>query len=129
LKNEAETLRDLEKAQAEAIAPVTVTRVLSYAKASAMAPTLKKFLSSRGDILFDDRSNQLIIRDIPSVIPVIDNLRAQLDRKSQQVEIEARVVSASRSFAEDIGTRSEERRVGKECRSRGGLCDDEKSRY
>ena len=104
LKNEAETLRDLEKAQAEAIAPVTVTRVLSYAKASAMAPTLKKFLSSRGDILFDDRSNQLIIRDIPSVIPVIDNLRAQLDRKSQQVEIEARVVSASRSFALDIGT-------------------------
>src|SRR5438094_5262676 len=104
LKNEAETLRDLEKAQAEAIAPVTVTRVLSYAKAASMAPTLKKFLSSRGDILFDDRSNQLIIRDIPSVIPVLDNLIRQLDRKSQQVEIEARVVSASRSFALDIGT-------------------------
>src|SRR5216683_1038765 len=46
LKNEAETQRDLEKAQAEAIAPVTVTRVLSYAKAASMAPTLKKFLSS-----------------------------------------------------------------------------------
>ncbi len=104
LKNEAETLRDLEKAQAEAIAPVTVTRILSYAKAASMAPTLKKFLSSRGDILYDDRSNQIIIRDIPSVIPVIDNLIRQLDRKSQQVEIEARVVSASRSFALDIGT-------------------------
>jgi len=104
LKNEAETQRDLEKAQAEAIAPVTVTRVLSYAKAASMAPTLKKFLSSRGDILFDDRSNQIIIRDIPSVIPVVDNLIRQLDRKSQQVEIEARVVSASRSFARDIGT-------------------------
>ena len=104
LKNEAETQRDLEKAQAEAIAPVTVTRVLSYAKAASMAPTLKKFLSSRGDILYDDRSNQIIIRDIPSVIPVIDNLIRQLDRKSQQVEIEARVVSASRSFALDIGT-------------------------
>jgi type IV pilus assembly protein PilQ len=104
LKNEAETLRDLEKAQAEAIAPVTVTRVLSYAKAASLAPTLKKFLSSRGDILYDDRSNQIIIRDIPSVIPVLDNLIRQLDRKSQQVEIEARVVSASRSFALDIGT-------------------------
>jgi len=104
LKNEAETQRDLEKAQAEAIAPVTVTRVLSYAKAAAMAPTLKKFLSSRGDVLFDDRSNQVIIRDIPSVIPVLDNLIRQLDRKSQQVEIEARVVSASRSFAQDLGT-------------------------
>src|ERR1700704_1343638 len=104
LKREAEGQRDLEKAQAEAIAPVTVTRVLSYAKAASMAPTLKKFLSSRGDILYDDRSNQIIIRDIPSVIPVLDNLIRQLDRKSQQVEIEARVVAASRSFALDIGT-------------------------
>jgi len=104
LKTEAETQRDLEKAQAEAVAPVTVTRVLSYSKAATMSTTLKKFLSARGDILYDDRSNQIIIRDIPSVIPVIDNLIRQLDRKSQQVEIEARVVSASRSFARDIGT-------------------------
>ena len=103
LKREAESERDLEKAQAEAVAPVTVTRVLSYAKATTMKDTLKKFLSARGDILSDDRSNQLIIRDIPSVIPTIDNLIRQLDRKSQQVEIEARVVSASRSFAQDIG--------------------------
>jgi len=104
LKTEAESKRDLEKAQAEAITPVTVTRVLSYAKAATTATTLKKFLSSRGDILFDDRSNQVIIRDIPSVIPVIDDLIRRLDRKSQQVEIEARVVSASRSFSLDIGT-------------------------
>jgi type IV pilus assembly protein PilQ len=104
LKREAEVQRDLERAQAEAVAPVTVTRVLSYAKAGALTTTLKKFLSSRGDILSDDRSNQLIIRDIPSVIPVVDNLIHQLDRKSQQVEIEARVVAASRSFAQDIGT-------------------------
>jgi type IV pilus secretin PilQ/predicted competence protein len=104
LKKEAETQRDLDKAQAEAVAPVTFTRVLSYAKAATMKDTLKKFLSSRGDILSDDRSNQLIIRDIPSVIPVVDNLIRQLDRKSQQVEIEARVISASRSFAQDIGT-------------------------
>jgi type IV pilus secretin PilQ/predicted competence protein len=104
LKKEAETQRDLEKAQTEAVAPVTVTRVLSYGKAAGMKDTLKKFLSARGDILADERSNQLIIRDIPSVIPTIDNLIRQLDRKSQQVEIEARVVSASRSFAQDIGT-------------------------
>ena len=103
LKREAETARDLQRAQAEAVAPVTVTRVLSYAKAATMKDTLKKFLSARGDIFSDDRSNQLVIRDIPSVIPTIDNLIRQLDRKSQQVEIEARVVSASRSFAQDIG--------------------------
>jgi type IV pilus assembly protein PilQ len=104
LKKEAESVRDLERAQNDATAPVTVTRVLSYAKATTMTTTLKKFLSSKGDILADDRSNQLIIRDIPSTIPIVDNLIHQLDRKSQQVEIEARVVAASRSFARDIGT-------------------------
>lgn len=104
LRKEAEQVRDLSKAQNEVIAPVTVTRVLSYAKATALTTTLKRFLSPKGDILADDRSNQLIIRDIPSTIPVLDNLIHQLDRKSQQVEIEARVVAASRSFARDIGT-------------------------
>jgi type IV pilus assembly protein PilQ len=104
LKKEAETKRDLEKAQADATAPVTITRVLNYAKAVSLVATLKKFLSPRGDILADDRSNQLIIRDIPTTIPVLDNLIRQLDRKSQQVEIEARVIAASRSFSSDIGT-------------------------
>ncbi|HJY86769.1 MAG TPA: type IV pilus secretin PilQ [Candidatus Acidoferrales bacterium] len=104
LKKEAEMKRDLAKAEAEAVDQVTTTRVLSYAKAAAVRDTLKRFLSSRGEILSDDRSNTLIIRDIPSVMPVMDNLIRQLDRKGQQVEIEARVVSASRSFARDIGS-------------------------
>ena len=104
LKKEAEIRRDLAKAQAEAIEQVTTTRVLSYAKATGLRDTLKRFLSSRGEILADERANMLIIRDIPSVLPVLDNLIRQLDRKGQQVEIEARVVAASRSFARDIGT-------------------------
>ncbi len=104
LKKEAEQQRDLAKAQAEAADQITTTRVLSYAKASEIKDTLKKFLSSRGDILADSRSNTLIIKDIPSVMPVVDNLIRQLDRKSQQVEIEARVVLASRNFARDLGT-------------------------
>ncbi len=104
LKKEAETKRDLAKAEAEAVGQVTATRVLSYAKATAIRDTLKRFLSARGDILADDRSNTLIIRDIPSVLPEVDALIKQLDRKSQQVEIEARVVSASRTFSLEIGT-------------------------
>ena len=104
LKKEAETRRDLAKAQAEAVEQVTTTRVLSYAKAAGLRDTLKRFLSTRGEILADERANMLIIRDIPSVLPVLDNLIRQLDRKGQQVEIEARVVAASRSFARDIGT-------------------------
>ena len=40
----------------------------------------------------------------PATLPVMDNLIRQLDRKSQQVEIEARVVAANRSFSREIGT-------------------------
>src|SRR5947199_2030521 len=104
IKKEADTARDVRKAENDAQEMVTVTRVLSYAKADTLKDTFKKFLTTRGDILADPRSNQLIIRDIPSVIPTIDNLLHQLDRKSQQVEIEARIVAATRSFAQDIGT-------------------------
>jgi len=103
IKREADTARDVRKAENDAQEMVTVTRVLSYAKADTLKDTFKKFLTTRGDILADPRSNQLIIRDIPSVIPTIDNLIHQLDRKSQQVEIEARIVAATRAFAQDIG--------------------------
>ena len=104
LRKEAEENRDLAKAQAEAADVVTTTRVLSYAKATSLATTLKKFLSSRGDIIADDRSNTLIIRDIPATLPVVDNLIRQLDKKSQQVQIEARVVEATRQFSREFGT-------------------------
>jgi len=104
IKREADTARDVRRAENDAQEMVTVTRVLSYAKADTLKDTFKKFLTARGDILSDPRSNQLIIRDIPSVIPTIDNLLHQLDRKSQQVEIEARIVAATRAFAQDIGT-------------------------
>jgi len=104
LKKEEEDKRDLAKARAEAVEPVLTTRVLSYAKASDLEGTLRRFLSSQGEIIRDDRTNTIIIRDIPSVIPHMDNLIKLLDRKSLQVEIEARVVTASRSFAREIGS-------------------------
>jgi len=104
LKREEDMRRDLALARAQAVDPVTTTRVLSYAKAGTLKDTLKRFLSPRGELIADDRSNTLIIRDIPMVIPVMDNLIRQLDRKSLQVEIEARVVTASRQFAREIGT-------------------------
>lgn len=104
LRHEAEQQIALLKAQNDAIETLTTTRVLSYAKADTLVAPLRRFLSSRGDIIADARSNTLIIRDIPSSLPRIENLLRQLDRRTQQVEIEARVVQASRSFARELGT-------------------------
>lgn len=104
MKKEADEAKDLAKAQIEAADVITTTRVLSYAKASDLTDTIKKFLSPRGDVLADPRTNTLIISDIPTVIPVIDNLIRELDKRTQQVEIEARVVAANRNFSRELGS-------------------------
>ena len=104
MRKEAEARRAQQEAEALAVDKITVTRFLSYAHSKDVATTVKKFLSQRGDIVADERTNAIIISDIPSVMPPIDRLIGQLDRKTQEVEIEARVVAATRSFARDIGT-------------------------
>ncbi len=104
MRKEAESRRAQVEAEALAVDKVTVTRFLSYAHSKDVVPTVKSFLTQRGDVISDDRTNALIIQDIPSVMPSIDRLLTQLDRKTQEVEIEARVVAATRSFARDIGT-------------------------
>jgi type IV pilus assembly protein PilQ len=104
LKKEAENRRAQVEAEALAVDKVTITRFLSYAHSKDVVPTVKKFLSSRGDVVSDERTNALIISDIPAVLPQLDRIIQQMDRKTQEVEIEARVVAATRSFARDIGT-------------------------
>ena len=104
LKREADGRRAQVEAEALAVEKVSVTRFLSYAHAKDVILTVKKFLSQRGDVVADERTNAVIVNDIPKVIPIVDRLLTQLDRKTQEVEIEARVVAATRSFARDIGT-------------------------
>jgi type IV pilus assembly protein PilQ len=103
LRREAVDRRAQSEAIALAVDRQTISRFLSYAKAKDVVPTIKKFLTARGDVISDDRTNALIISDIPSVIPNLDRLISQLDKKSQEVEIEVRVVSATRSFTRDLG--------------------------
>ncbi len=103
LRHEAEARRAQIDAEALAVDKVSITRFLSYAHAKDVLLPVKKFLSQRGDVVADERTNALIVSDIPAVIPQIDRIIQQMDRKTQEVEIEARVVAATRSFARDIG--------------------------
>ncbi len=104
IRREADAQRAKNEAEALSVPKVTFTHFLSYARAADVVPTVKRFLTQRGDVIADARTNALIIQDIPSTIPEVQKLLAQLDRKTQEVEIEARVVAATRSFARDIGT-------------------------
>jgi type IV pilus assembly protein PilQ len=104
LRAEADARRAQQDALALQIPRQSFTRYLSYAHAKDTVPIVKKFLSARGDVVADDRSNAIIIEDIPTTLPKVDELLTRLDRKSPEVEIEARVVAATRNFARDIGT-------------------------
>jgi type IV pilus assembly protein PilQ len=103
LRHEAEGRRAQIDAEALAVDKVSITRYLSYAHAKDVLVPVKKFLSQRGDVVADERTNSLIVSDIPAVLPQIDRIIQQMDRKTQEVEIEARVVAATRNFARDIG--------------------------
>ncbi|WP_294068093.1 type IV pilus secretin family protein [Silanimonas sp.] len=63
------------------------------------------FLSPRGSVSFDTRSNTLLVADTAQKVQSIRELVAVLDRPVDQVLIEARIVIANESFARDVGAR------------------------
>ena len=69
------------------------------------AATDNGFLSARGKIVADARTNTLIVSDIPRKIEEMKKLIAVIDRPVDQVLIEARVVIANESFARELGAR------------------------
>jgi len=71
--------------------------------ASGLLPIIKRRLSRRGSIEIDPRSNSLIVTDVPANLRAIRQLIDILDQPEPQVEIEARIVVATRNFSRDIG--------------------------
>jgi type IV pilus assembly protein PilQ len=63
------------------------------------------FLSPRGSVSFDRRTNTLLLSDIPKKVKEVKELVKLLDRPVDQVLIEARIVIADESFARDLGAR------------------------
>ncbi|MCA1742751.1 MAG: secretin and TonB N-terminal domain-containing protein, partial [Desulfovibrionales bacterium] len=77
---------------------------VNYSTAEELVPQVENFLSERGRVTFDERTNKLIIRDTQSQIREIRELIRNLDRIERQVLIEARVVYATESFSRDLGS-------------------------
>lgn len=63
------------------------------------------FLSPRGRIVADERTNTLMVSDIPKKIQQMKELIRVIDRPVDQVLIEARVVIATESFSRELGAR------------------------
>lgn len=111
--------------KAEDTAPLITTYVpISYGKAQDIAKLLttgsmqsiaggaggsgqasqhRGFLSVRGSVSFDLRTNTLLINDTAEKTTELRGIIAQLDRPVQQVLIESRIVIATDDFERDLG--------------------------
>ena len=63
------------------------------------------FLSTRGRIVADERTNTLMISDIPKKIARMRELIGVIDRPVDQVLIESRIVIATDTFARELGAK------------------------
>ena len=62
-----------------------------------------RILSPRGTVIYEARTNQLFVSDIPSKLEEIQVLIAKIDIPVRQVLIEARIVEADDSFGRSLG--------------------------
>ncbi|HEX5304704.1 MAG TPA: type IV pilus secretin PilQ [Dyella sp.] len=96
---------------------------ISYGKASDIAKLLtteskqssggggqganasRGFLSPRGSVSYDERTNTLLLHDSPENIRELRKLIAVLDQPVQQVLIESRIVVATDQFTRELGAK------------------------
>jgi type IV pilus assembly protein PilQ len=100
---EAKKRQELREAREQEGNLEVSTRTLSYAKVKDVAGILKNQMSPRGELVTDDRTNTLIISEIPERIKVIDGLIDTLDAANPQVQIEARIVETSSESLSTFG--------------------------
>jgi type IV pilus assembly protein PilQ len=103
LQGEQTASKALRDAQELAVPLTTRTFTLNYTKSDAAGTILGRLLSPRGTIIQDPRRNALIISDIPSQFGNLETMVKFLDTPAKQVEIEARLLQANKSFTRDIG--------------------------
>ncbi len=64
-----------------------------------------RILSARGSVLWETRTNQLFVSDIPSKLEEVQALIAKIDIPVRQVLIEARIVEADDTFGRALGVK------------------------
>ncbi len=92
------TVSALEK---EALA--TEVFPLDYAKAKEVPDVLKEMLSERGRVKYDERTNTIIVTDIPTNLFQIKQVIARLDQRTPQALIETKVVETRLTKSENLG--------------------------
>ncbi len=104
LRAEREALRQAQQAEDE-LTPLRVQYMrISYAKSADLQPLVETVLTERGSVTYDERSNQLIVKDIDKGIKNAAKLVKKLDLRTPQVLIETQIVEAQKTFVRELGS-------------------------
>lgn len=76
---------------------------LNYADAESLSISLREILSPRGKMQFDARTNQVIMTDTRSNIKKLAGIIEQLDARTPQIQIEARIIETTLGKDETLG--------------------------
>lgn len=108
LKNEYESIKQANKARAEAGELKTRIFPVNYADLSKLKDAIDKakVLSSRGSITLDERGSSIIVNDIEENLEKTGRLLEAIDRQdmqARQVMIEAKIVELTTDYTKDLG--------------------------
>jgi type IV pilus assembly protein PilQ len=107
LRREAQERQQLAQARALVIPLRTVMRRLSYARAHEVANLLRSgqagLLTQRGSVIVDERTNTLIIKELPDFLDAVLAVVSNLDTPEPQVMIEARIIETTKDFSRSLG--------------------------
>jgi type IV pilus assembly protein PilQ len=103
LKREIQGELEAKRAKEKLEDLVTELVPVNYATGKDIIPQVKTVLSDRGDVKVDERTNILIIKDIPRNVVGAKSLVKSLDTKTPQVLIEARILEANITFQRELG--------------------------
>ncbi len=82
---------------------ITEVFSLNYAVAKDVPGAIQEMLSSRGKVKFDERANLVIVTDIATNIYKIKQVVEKLDKRTQQVNIEAKIIETSLDKDDKLG--------------------------
>ncbi len=91
----------LEAVEQEALG--TEVFALNYAKSKEVMEIVKEMLTERGKVKFDDRTNTVIVTDLPANLFQLKQVVERLDRQTPQVHIESRFVETRLTRDENLG--------------------------
>lgn len=90
----------------DSLEPVRTKLVrVNYARALSLVPVVQSLLTERGNVVADTSTNTLIITDVESRIAEDSALIAQLDVRTPQISIQAKIIFVDRTDIENLGVR------------------------